>query len=483
MGSAAVLRAYGWRANGAVTSVGAPVAAKVVFPTALLTHAGNPCSCKYLGAVNRCLVTRPPPSTSSFTVIVACRSVPVAARNTQSSILLRRSPSLISLLVRVLASSPFDVKSSFAGGRLKSAPTVCDARSAPLSITGPVSSGGSDSSASRLFVAGPSGPNVRGDLRLRPFDLAGACAGSATAGRASMLLGDALCCHGRARPMYIAAPPSSVPTMKAMMTRTIQLYHGTVSPWAATAVSLFAFAVFVVAGAVGQGWFPHSAGGLPSLAFAEIAVCLFIVTMAFGAGAVQQNLQWRWPAQRYILAAILIGCSMWYSNLLLTLWLHAQIALPTDNAAVSAAVHRPSLPLSMIVVGVLPGICEEMWFRGWWLRGLANRLSPFVAIFCTSVAFAGFHLSWAQTPSTLLLGLALGWLTLQSHSVIPAMMAHICNNLIAVVMSRVTSVANTWISEHPQSCLVITLSMTAAGIWCGCARHGAPFDSTARSIQ
>jgi membrane protease YdiL (CAAX protease family) len=267
--------------------------------------------------------------------------------------------------------------------------------------------------------------------------------------------------------------PSEIPAMKETSQRTILPYHGATTPGFATAVSLFAFVIFVLAGSIGQGLFPEASGGLPSLVIAEISVVVFLVTIAQRTGALRKNLGLRKPTARAMCAALLVGCSMWYVNLLLTTLLHRHADLPTENVAVEAAVREPAVLLSLVAVGVLPGICEELWFRGWWLRGVANRYSPTVSIIVISLLFSAFHMSWGQTPSTLVLGLVFGWLTLRSGSVVPAILAHICNNVIAVALTRDAFGVNDWITAHPNTTLITALTLIMVGFWCaincGCA--------------
>lgn len=82
----------------------------------------------------------------------------------------------------------------------------------------------------------------------------------------------------------------------------------------------------------------------------------------------------------------------------------------------------------LAVAALLPGVVEELLFRGVVLRGLRCRLGPAAAIIITALLFAALHLSpWRFLPQ-LLMGCLMGWLALRHHSVWPAVAAHAVHN-------------------------------------------------------
>ena len=90
--------------------------------------------------------------------------------------------------------------------------------------------------------------------------------------------------------------------------------------------------------------------------------------------------------------------------------------------------HRnQSVPL--LILGVmLPALPEELAFRGVIQQGFEHRYSPAVAILLTSIAFAMFHLDPVQSVSVLPTSLFWSWVALRSHSVLPTVIAHACQN-------------------------------------------------------
>lgn len=98
-------------------------------------------------------------------------------------------------------------------------------------------------------------------------------------------------------------------------------------------------------------------------------------------------------------------------------------------------------PLWVLLVGlaVLPGICEELAFRGTLLYALRNhspRIQPWKVAVLVALTFGVFHFSLFRIPPTAFLGFFLVLICWWSGSIFPAMMAHIGNNALAVWTSR-----------------------------------------------
>lgn len=87
-------------------------------------------------------------------------------------------------------------------------------------------------------------------------------------------------------------------------------------------------------------------------------------------------------------------------------------------------------------VVVLPALGEEIFFRGWLLSACAGerpaRGRVVLAVAVQAAAFAAFHLLPERLPQTFALGLVLGWLTLRTRSILPAIMAHAAHNAVPV---------------------------------------------------
>ncbi|PKN79390.1 MAG: CPBP family intramembrane metalloprotease domain-containing protein [Candidatus Cloacimonetes bacterium HGW-Cloacimonetes-1] len=88
----------------------------------------------------------------------------------------------------------------------------------------------------------------------------------------------------------------------------------------------------------------------------------------------------------------------------------------------------------LLIVAVLPGICEEILFRGFLMR-FFEQYGTKLSVVIVAMLFAAFHLDPFRFIPVLLLGLLLGYLTVRSGSIINSMLSHTINNGFAVVVS------------------------------------------------
>jgi sodium transport system permease protein len=97
----------------------------------------------------------------------------------------------------------------------------------------------------------------------------------------------------------------------------------------------------------------------------------------------------------------------------------------------------------VLLLAVMPAVCEELLFRGWVLSAFAGeRPAPrraCVAVVVQAAAFAAFHLLPERMPQTFVLGLVLGGLTLATRSILPAMITHAAHNATPVLLITTAS--------------------------------------------
>lgn len=91
-----------------------------------------------------------------------------------------------------------------------------------------------------------------------------------------------------------------------------------------------------------------------------------------------------------------------------------------------------------LLVAVVPAICEELFFRGWLLAACAGeqpgRRRQAAAVFVQAAVFAAFHLLPERMPQTFMLGVMLGWMTVVTGSIVPAILAHLAHNAVPIVL-------------------------------------------------
>jgi sodium transport system permease protein len=93
----------------------------------------------------------------------------------------------------------------------------------------------------------------------------------------------------------------------------------------------------------------------------------------------------------------------------------------------------------VLLIAVVPAICEELAFRGFILSGFRHMGHKWRAILYTAVLFALTHGVLQQSLIACLLGVVLGFLAVQSGSILPGVVFHVVHNTLALANSRVTS--------------------------------------------
>ena len=88
------------------------------------------------------------------------------------------------------------------------------------------------------------------------------------------------------------------------------------------------------------------------------------------------------------------------------------------------------------VIGIGPGIGEELFFRGFVMRRLAVLESPVHAWLASAVAFGLFHWDPVHTPAAIVMGVYLAVAVWRTGSLWPAIFAHVANNALATLTVR-----------------------------------------------
>jgi len=148
---------------------------------------------------------------------------------------------------------------------------------------------------------------------------------------------------------------------------------------------------------------------------------------------------WRMPPMRSLLAACLIGGSTWLLAQQVISWQsHFWPYNPADGEKMYS-LFKPikDIPggviLLSILIGVLPGICEEHLFRGFFMQGMRNS-GKWTAIMLSGVIFGIYHMQLFNQPLLIMLGIVLAYMTWQSRSIWPAVLAHLLHNGLQILI-------------------------------------------------
>ncbi len=95
-----------------------------------------------------------------------------------------------------------------------------------------------------------------------------------------------------------------------------------------------------------------------------------------------------------------------------------------------------SVGAMLLVFAVLPGLCEELLFRGFLMSGLRRKLSAGGLVVVVGLIFGLYHMSSEKLPLVTLLGVLLTLICLRTDSIFPAMFVHMANNGLALAAAR-----------------------------------------------
>jgi sodium transport system permease protein len=105
----------------------------------------------------------------------------------------------------------------------------------------------------------------------------------------------------------------------------------------------------------------------------------------------------------------------------------------------SGTMQGMPLWLILLVVAGFPAICEELAFRGFILSGLRHIGSPWAAVAISSVLFGLTHGLLQQSLAAIAVGFVLGYLALQTRSLLPCAVFHFTHNSMSVIVSHQAS--------------------------------------------
>ncbi|MCH7591917.1 MAG: CPBP family intramembrane metalloprotease [Planctomycetes bacterium] len=145
----------------------------------------------------------------------------------------------------------------------------------------------------------------------------------------------------------------------------------------------------------------------------------------------------RLPRPRYLAAGVLIGVSSWVPAHELSVFQQSIIGIPQPLVegmeAIAAAIAALPLPTAIVLIALVPALCEEFLFRGFLLSSLSTSGRKWTAIAASAVIFGIFHFVLFRFAVTASLGALLAYLVWQSRSIWPAVLAHLLHNTIGVL--------------------------------------------------
>ncbi len=149
------------------------------------------------------------------------------------------------------------------------------------------------------------------------------------------------------------------------------------------------------------------------------------------------------------------------SNYIVSFLSQYGIGSPDTTGGVEA--NPTSLLYGLLFTAVLPGLCEELIFRGYILQTL-RRYGDGFAIVVSASLFALLHGNVQQIPFAFVVGLICGYVVVQTGNIWVAITIHTLNNSMAVLLNSFRRILT-----EPQNTvlnLVVPLVLVAIGVSC-----------------
>ena len=128
----------------------------------------------------------------------------------------------------------------------------------------------------------------------------------------------------------------------------------------------------------------------------------------------------------------------------------------------SALFIKDNLLLNLLIVAVMPAICEEIFFRGFILTSFkGNKKSYGGAIIFSGILFGLMHMDFIRIVPTSFLGIAFAYAVCKSNSIVVSMFMHFFNNGFAVVITHISSK----VLDNTQTTDMAVLSFNEIGIF------------------
>lgn len=218
--------------------------------------------------------------------------------------------------------------------------------------------------------------------------------------------------------------------------------------FAAAGQTIVGYAVTLAAQLLGLFGLSFSGTGISSAASAIyelVVLALPVVWYAARHEGVGQSMRLNPPNPNMLaLSAITALIGVLAVNCLSTWWLLLIESL--GGRLYSSGVPVPTTPdelrRSILLVGVIPGICEELFFRGG-LMGAWERRGTKQALVLTSLLFALLHGSIFGLPTQLIMGFVLGYVLILSDSLYVSMVYHTVHNSTILILSYAAAGAET----------------------------------------
>jgi sodium transport system permease protein len=170
-----------------------------------------------------------------------------------------------------------------------------------------------------------------------------------------------------------------------------------------------------------------------------VAPVLFLTSAL--ARSFRETLLLKWPKwQTLVVAGLLPVALNPVAGLLqrFVMWLYpASADVLRSVQAITALCQDVPLWQMVLLLALLPAICEELAFRGFILSGFRQSGHAWRAIVLSAVFFGLTHTILQQSLIATFVGVVIGFIAVRSNSILPPMIFHLVHNSMAVSIEKI----------------------------------------------
>jgi sodium transport system permease protein len=153
------------------------------------------------------------------------------------------------------------------------------------------------------------------------------------------------------------------------------------------------------------------------------------------------------PAAPSVLAAVLLAICLHPIALALSEFIRYLYPIPESIVAVNRLLEQaPSNWHLILTLALVPALCEEITFRGFILSGLRHMGDKWKAIGISALFFGFAHGVLQQSLMATAVGTVIGYLAVQTRSLVPCIAFHLVHNAMALLSAQFLE---TIVAEHP----------------------------------
>jgi len=168
------------------------------------------------------------------------------------------------------------------------------------------------------------------------------------------------------------------------------------------------------------------------IAFPTIILTLLFTRSPWKTLLLERLPTWQMLVAGALLAIFLRPVGAEFTQLIQRLYPPSAEIMAQMKAAAEGISYVPNLGMLLLLMAVLPAICEEIAFRGFVLSGLRHIGHKWWAIGFSAIAFGIVHPILQQQIGAAAVGVALGYLAIQTGNLLPCMVFHAIYNGLAL---------------------------------------------------